>query len=92
MNTHIIIPIKDFEGTNMIPAEKRDTAIVYLVRNSKQISLDEKDIEERALSVFPKKIYTFPIRVESKGKDYPCTVDENFEQREGYKKALKDLL
>lgn len=91
MNTHIIIPIKDFEelvatAKEMIKTTKlaaiqdqyigAENTLAYLKLIGKQISLDEKDIEEKAQKIYPALDFRY----------------RNFPKKEAYKQALKDLL
>lgn len=84
MNTHILIPIKDWEeiqnSEGYVSEDARNSDLITLVSQSKQISLDEKDIEERA------KKY-------ADNGNWEMGEDSNFiNRKEAYKQALKDLL
>ena len=84
MNTHILIPIKDWEeiqnSEGYVSEDARNSDLITLVSQSKQISLDEKDIEERA------KKY-------ADNGNWEMGDDSNFiNRKEAYKQALKDLL
>lgn len=71
MNTHILIPIKDI---------KLETLEIISYKGAKQISLDEKDIEEKAKN--QSIIYRNETKID--GLEAICYQD-------GYKQALKDL-
>jgi len=79
MNTHILIPIKDIEKECKLSflVEKSDF-LKEFTSNYKQISLNEKDIEEKAKLHARKQII------------FPATHEEAMEY--SYKKALKDFL
>ncbi|HEY9485220.1 MAG TPA: hypothetical protein VIQ04_01135 [Nitrososphaeraceae archaeon] len=96
MNTHIIIPIKDIESEIEIlkleqegsPTMSRLSKIVSLtdiLMKGKQISLDEKDIEEKATKAIEDKTKRIPV---------PTSIwmAEIRQYEECYKQALKDLL
>ena len=89
MNTHLIIPIKDIE--DFISKWDTPNTISYnigrvnsykeILAKYKHISLDKKDIEEKAKVEYPEN----GIDVDNR-RDYTC-----YDKQKGYKQALKDL-
>ena len=94
MNTHLIIPIKDIESfiakKDALAKSADDfnvkteiyatiTGMEQTLKLGKQISLDEKDIEEKAEKY-------------GRGNDWPDDRSIYSELKQGYKQALKDLL
>ena len=87
--THILIPIKDIDnwiaeikisGLTITPFEEAEIQTLERIKEGKQISLNEEDIEEKAVEYADNGNWEF-------GED------DNFtNRRNAYKQALKDLL
>lgn len=85
MNTHIIIPIKDIREYHTKLGQKE---LFSRYKNAKQISLDEKDIEDMHNEIENKAIANSRYcKVGEHSHDCGCG-----DYKEGYKQALKDLL
>lgn len=90
MNTHIIIPIKDIEeeikglkGNRSIYGLRKAAYLEKLIKTSKKISLDEKDIDNTIL------YQTEDGPLEYNNKEYSIYIKGMLK---GYTKALKDLI
>jgi len=87
--THLLIPIKDIEKQiaelrtrHNTYARKKADSLERLIKTSKQISLNEEDIEEKINLLYPEPHANDSIQIVYKWSG----------KKEGYKQALKDLL
>lgn len=83
MNTHILIPIKEFKARmKAYKGHVEYYALKDAFNDAKQISLSEEDIKQKALRKYPDYKDMMAIYIAA----------DNELKREGYEQALKNLI